>query len=110
MAGRERLKRAFVLEADSSTEWLKGLGTVGIAFPQNYVLCGEVQALVPYYLKEHVRLWRPLVSTPSVQRFRGARSGTRGKVKLLTAEGIRVPRTRRPVTVIGDRSCSGTLR
>jgi hypothetical protein len=64
MVGRERLNRAFVLQTDGSTEWLKGLHKVGIAFPEHYVLCGEVQDPVPYYLKEHVRLWRPLGTAP----------------------------------------------
>jgi len=59
MLGRERLARAFVFQTASSTSWLEGLRRQGIAFPANYVLCGELK--IPYnWSKERVRLWRPL--------------------------------------------------
>jgi len=58
LAGRERLRRAYILQTTASTEWLQSLRPLGINFPDDYVLGGTFT--IPYsWAKEDVRWWRP---------------------------------------------------
>jgi hypothetical protein len=54
----ERLKRAFILETSDSAKCLPDLAKLGVNFPGDYILCGEL--MIPYpWTKETVRLWKP---------------------------------------------------
>jgi len=60
VAGVERIRRAYILQTDLSTDWLRSLGSHGVNFPDDYVLVGTFT--IPYaWAKHEAKLWRPKV-------------------------------------------------
>jgi hypothetical protein len=58
VAGRERVRRAYILQTASSTAWLESLAGRGIDFPADYELGGTLT--IPFsWTKEEVKWWRP---------------------------------------------------
>lgn len=59
LIGPGRAGQAFIFQTTSSDAWLRTLGSFGIRFPDDYVLCGTLT--IPYsWKREQVKWWRPL--------------------------------------------------
>jgi hypothetical protein len=55
-ASLTRLKKAFILENKHGQDFMPDLNQVGLHFPRDYILCGEVSMPISH---EWLRLWKP---------------------------------------------------